>query len=236
MIRTSSTFEEMAGSAGLHIQGVLMQRPRGPLQVPVMRETLLLVELEAQEFCVDLRALSQRILSDLGATMQVFRLAGREFGRNEQRPKRLEDCVAGMGVQACIDAMSMRVSPLGRRSSAIVELWRHARKIARRSQHIALQSRSFDADQAYLVGLCHSIGSLPMVLGWRGHDSAATGVELAEEWLLPDCVAGYFDALESASGKSPWMGIVEAAHAFGGEGAGASEFGGSAAPQLRWAV
>jgi hypothetical protein len=241
VIRTKSISEGLTGNSVLRIQAAPLHGARGRLQIPVMRETLLLLELEAQEFCVDLRAFSQRILSDLGATLRVFCLAGNEFGRNEDRPTRIEDCVAAIGIQACIDAMSEQVTPLGRRSSDVVEMWGHSREIARQSKYIAEQGTEADADQAYLVGLCHSIGSLPTVLGWTGskdrsRDSSAFGFELAAEWSLPVCVADYFAALQNVAGGSPWLEIVGAAHGCEDGGSAACMFGQDVAPQLLWAV
>jgi HD-like signal output (HDOD) protein len=206
-----------------------------------MQETLLLIELEVQEFCVDLKALSQLILSDLGATLQVFRLVGREYGHEDGFPTRMEDCIAAMGLQACKDAMSTQLTRPCAHSDTIAELWNHSREIARHSRHIAEETVDVDPDQAYLAGFCHSIGSLPHVLGWSGSkrgrfDGASVGAELAKEWLLPTCVVNYFADLHSNGGQSPWPAIVQAAHQRVGELAGECTFSEIIAPQLLWAV
>jgi hypothetical protein len=187
-----------------------------------MHETLLLVELEAQEFSVDLRALSQLVLSDLGATLLILRLAGCEHGNAEGRPARMVDCISDIGVPACIEAMSAQLAMGGGRSAFIAELWSHSSEIARHSKRIAEATVDIDPDQAYLVGMCHSIGLLPDALGWdvskrQGLDSVPVGLELARAWTLPSCVIDYFRDLQMCGGQSPWPEIVQAAHRCAGQ-------------------
>jgi hypothetical protein len=241
VITTSSSSDQTDRDSVLRIQPSRLYASRQRFDVAAMKETLLLVELETQEFCVDLRALSKLVLSDLGATLQVLRLAGREYGDAEGRPVRVEDCIADLGVQACLDVMSAHLMPRDLRSPAVIELWRHSREIAGHSQHLAEQTVDVDPDQAYLVGLCHSIGSLPGLFGVDGKvcqefDSVRMGLDLAREWSLPGCVVGYFSDLETGGGRSAWPGIVQAAHRCAGEPTGECASRGNLAPQLLWAV
>jgi HDOD domain len=239
--RTSNSSDRADRNAILRIQPSRLCASRQRFDVAVTKETLLLVELETQGFCVDLRALSKLVLSDLGATLQVLRLAGREYGDAEGRPVRVEDCIADLGVQACLDVMSAHLMPRDLRSTAVSELWSHSREIAGHSQRLAEQMPDVDPDQAYLVGLCHSIGSLPGVLGLDGttcqeFDIVRMGLELATEWSLPGCVVSYFSDLERHGGRSAWPGIVQAAHRCAGEPTGECASSGYLPPQLLWAV
>lgn len=241
MTRMSNSSDQADRNSVLRIQPSRLCASRQRFDVAVMKETLLLMELETQGFCVDLRALSKLVLSDLGATLQVLRLAGREHGNAEGRPVRVEDCIADLGVQACMDAMSAHLMPRDQRSAAVTELWRHSREIARHSQLLAEQTVDVDPDQAYLVGLCHSIGSLPRVLGLDGKtcqefDGVRMGLELATEWSLPGCVVGYFSDLERCGGRSAWLEIVQAAHRCAGESTGECASTRDFHPQLLWAV
>jgi HDOD domain len=241
VIRTSSSSDQADRNSVLRIQPSRLCWSRQRFDVAVMQETLLLVELETQGFCVDLRALSKLVLSDLGATLQVLRLAGREYGDADGRPVRVEDCIADLGIQACIDAMSAQLMPRDVRSPSVRDLWRHSREIAEHSKYLAEQTVDIDPDEGYLVGLCHSIGSLPGVLGVGGKacqelDHVRMGLELAREWLLPGCVVEYFSNLEKCGGRSAWLGIVEAAHRCAGEPAGECASMGDLHPRLLWAV
>jgi len=241
VIRMSSSSNPTDRSSVLRIQPSGRYASRERFDVAVMKETLLLIELETQGFCVDLRVVSQLILSDLGATLQVLRLAGREYGGAEGRPVRVEDCIADLGIQACIDAMSAHLMPHDRRSPTVTELWRHSSEIAGHSRRLAEQTTDVDPDEAYLVGLCHSIGSLPSVVGmdgatYREFDLVGTGLELAREWWLPRCIVAYFSDLDERVGSSAWVGIVQAAHRCAGEPAGECVSRRDLQPQLMWAV
>jgi HD-like signal output (HDOD) protein len=183
----------------------------------VLPETLLLLELEAQEPRRDLRRISQLVLGDLGATVQVLRLAAREYDNIESRPQRIEDCVADLGVDACLEAVSLRVVAADRRRRPITDLWAHSREIAEYARLIADETSDVIPDQAYLVGLLHSIGLLPAILGggWGemgAVDEAFTGYRMARQWSLPFHVLEFFAETHSGGEFSRWTEIVRSAH------------------------
>ena len=185
--------------------------------VPALLETLLLLDLESQELSIDLRGLSELVLGDLGATVQILRLAGQEYGCAEGRPNRIEDCISDMGVHACIEAVSTCNMTGKNCHDAIEEAWSHAREIAQFSRLIAEDVPEVNPDEAYLVGLLHSIGTLPVVLGWRqreqdADDSVLTGSKMARQWMLPGFVQEFFSALEADRRPTVWSEIVQMAH------------------------
>ena len=58
--------------------------------------------------------------------------------------------------------------------------------------------------EAYLTGLFHKIGSLPVMLDWdssRGlsGDPVHGGLRLADAWFLPQCIAEYFSELQDGN-------------------------------------
>jgi hypothetical protein len=166
---------------------------------------------------VDLRTISQLILNDLGATLQILRQVGREYPDVSNRPARIEDCVAAMEVESCIEAMCSKSIAMKQPSQAMSDLSSHSKEIGLRCRRIAEQTVEVNPDSAHYVGLCHSIGSLPEVLGWKrsrnaGYDKVSTSLEMADEWCLPVCVTDYFHDLQKGSGPSPWPEIVRAAH------------------------
>jgi HD-like signal output (HDOD) protein len=185
--------------------------------VPVQPETLLLMDLEIQESTVDLRVISQLVLNDLGATVQIMRLAALEYGQDEGCPTRIEDCISDLGVGACMDAISMRTVNRDCRHRAIAEIWAHSREIAKYSRAIAERTPKVNPDEAYLVGLFHAIGLLPSVLGWDSRETSAgdnslIGFELARKWSLPCFVLEFFRAALMNSSATPWLEIVREAH------------------------
>jgi len=185
--------------------------------LPVFPDTLLKVELALHERPVELARISALILADLGAAIQVMRLARREWD-DGAKPDRIEECICSLGLQACLDAMSKRTIARCPRNLAVVRAWEHAAAIAGLSGLMAEeQSSATTTEEATWVGLCHEIGSLPEVLGWdlagkRAIDRNATGLAMAEAWFLPRCVAQYFSDLLISDRESWRTAIVDRAH------------------------
>ncbi|MGD0891349.1 MAG: HDOD domain-containing protein [Terracidiphilus sp.] len=185
--------------------------------IPVLPETLLLLDLQVQERSIDLREVSELILSDLGATLQVMRLAGREHACTEFRPTRIEDCIADLGIDACLEAISAQSVTRNSGQSAIIETWSHSREIADHSKQIAEDSQEVDPREAYLVGLLHAIGLLPAVLGWaaskRGvSDFALAGFKLAKKWSLAPFIVKFLGEMNEDHYVTALPAIVREAH------------------------
>jgi hypothetical protein len=186
--------------------------------VPALPETLLLMELKLYDFSVDLQEVSQLVLRDLGATLQILRLASREFGASEGRPVRIEDCISGLGLEACLQAAGQSTILSDRRHRSMFEFWAHSRDVAQAARAIALAAGgAVHPDEAGLVGLCHALGTIPILLGWeRGDrmvdDWAGRATRMAERWSLPACVRDYFRELQQPEMPGPWMEIMQSAH------------------------
>lgn len=201
------------------IQQVAILRPAfaiasPDLAIPIMQETLLLLDLVVQEPSVNLREMSKLVLDDLGATLQILRLAGGEYGNSNGRPLRIEDCISCLGVHACMHAVSKEKAARNGRQRDIAEMWAHSREIAQFSKLIAEESPETDPEQAYLVGLLHLLGYLPQVLGWEGsgRDQTLSGLDLAKRWSLPHFVQQFFSTIQSTPEDSAWSEIVRLAH------------------------
>jgi hypothetical protein len=183
--------------------------------LPILPETLLLLDLKTQELRIDLADISHVLLRDLGATTQILRLAGRAYADAKFRPVRIEDCIADLGLELCMEAVSRNIIA---QDAAIVGLWTRSREIAEHSCAIAQDMPGVDPAQAYLAGLMHAIDQLPSLLGWSGPLAELVaekthGITLAEIWSLPSCVCELFLVPEQARTCGPWSRIVRAAHA-----------------------
>jgi len=73
--------------------------------LPMMVTTRLRLELLLQHSLLDLRAVSEVILSDAGATLQILRLIGEEYPDEEGRPTRIEDCIVSLNVERWYDVL-----------------------------------------------------------------------------------------------------------------------------------
>lgn len=185
--------------------------------VPVLPETLLRMELLIRGNAVDLSGFSEAVLSDLGATIQVLRLAGQEYGDAEDRPVRVEDCIADLGVEACLAAAAMGTAGGRGRYGANIEFWTHAREVAQYSRLLAEEmSGSITPSRAYLAGLLHSIGALPSVLGWGPNEFAGqeslSALMLAELWRFPAFLKDFFYETLTPGHYSRWPKMLGIAH------------------------
>ena len=185
--------------------------------VPALPETLLTMEFQLQENSVDLRRFTEVVLADLGATVQILRLAGQEYRFAEDCPVRIEDCIADLGLRACFHAAAGGTLGRGSRSRADFEFWTHSREIARRCRLLAEEvPGSFNPDRAYLGGLLHALGALPDVLGWewdgRTDNGALSALKLAEQWRFPQGLRDFYCDLLIPGQSSLWSKFLVTAH------------------------
>lgn len=186
--------------------------------VPALPETLLLMELKIREFSVDLGEFSKLVLGDLGATLQIFRTAAREYADGGERPRRIEDCISALGLEACLRAAAVDVSSRNSCGGAMLELWVHSREVAQNCGTLAEEKGcALSPEDAYQIGLLHGIGNLPRVLGWKVRELSAEErsraiANLVREWSLPACVKDYFAEKQYPAKPSRWDELLHLAH------------------------
>jgi hypothetical protein len=185
--------------------------------VPILPETLLTMELQLQENSVDLTEFTEAVLGDLGATLQILRLAGQEYGSSEYRPVRIEDCISDLGPSACLEAVARGSFVRGPQQRADFETWTHSKEIARYFRLLAeTMPGSISPDQAYVAGLLHAIGTLPETLGWQSSEMngnhALTALKLAERWHFPGYVKDFFCEMLIPGYHPYWSKLMERAH------------------------
>jgi hypothetical protein len=186
--------------------------------VPVMSATVLGLEMLLQEPCIELRIASELILSDVGATIQILRLIGKEYDLASERPSRMGDCISSLDVDAWFGAISARTFPCDRQHAATTAVWRHCRLVAQYSQLVAESLNDVSPEDAYLVGLLHGIGDIPAALGWPNCGRGVTdpGALAAMEGTLPLFVLGAIRNMNDSSSLSGWRFILTAAHELAG--------------------
>lgn len=185
--------------------------------VPALPETLLSIELQLQERSADLSIVSQAVLADLGATIQILRLAGSEYGNSGSRPVRIEDCIADLGLEACLRAAGRGTFVRGALHRAVFDLWEHSHRVALHSRLLAEDAGGFvHPYEAYLAGLLHALGALPTLLGWSPDDIAAdravAALDLADRWSFPVFLRDYFCEVRKPGSNPQVSKIVEQAH------------------------
>jgi hypothetical protein len=179
------------------------------------------LELLLGEHVIDLRAVSNVILSDPGATLQVLRLFGAEFGSDYGPPAsgagpilpiRMEDCLASLEAQAWFDAVCAATLEASPALPEICAAWSHACDIAQCAMHMAEHMNGYAPEEACLVGLLHELEDLPALLGWdRGlFPVPRSAAEMASAWKLPRHLLLCSEASEETD--THWRTLMAEAH------------------------
>ena len=182
--------------------------------VPTLPSTRLQIALLLQEPQVDLRALADVILSDVCATLQTFRLAGEEYFEEEDRPTRIEDCIASLNLDRWRDLVC------GSGSHGTLGLMRElgrSRRVALCAKELATLVDDCSPEEAYLVGLLSDVDRLPELLGWTAMGESTDeqrehGLAMAYYWHLPQYVLAALRSKRNNAKPSSMSGILEVAH------------------------
>jgi HD-like signal output (HDOD) protein len=167
----------------------------------------------AQDRWIEIAEVARIVRRDLGATIQILRMAGSASAASDIPSVRIEECIADLGLDVCIAGLSCR----GSNSGCVSSLWAHCREIAEQAALIAEETPEADPAEGYLVGLLHAIYAIPPLLGWTAAadgecDYALVGLALAEMWSLPSCIRDLFSARAGASNADPWRCMLSEAH------------------------
>jgi hypothetical protein len=181
-------------------------------KVPVMSATVLGLEMLLQEPFVDLRRVSELILSDVGATIQILRLIGEEYDDPIDRPSRMGECIASLDVDTWFGAISARTFADDWEHSAATAAWKHCRLIAQYAQLVSESIEEISPDDAYLVGLLHGVGTIPAALGWRFSDCDGRGALLEMEESLPLFVLAALRGTSDSPASPIWSFVLTSAH------------------------
>jgi HDOD domain len=186
--------------------------------VPVLPVTLAQLDLLLSRPALDLEEISETILTDVGATLQIFRTAATTVAVTGWRARRISECVVHLGqkrLQGALESWFPAVSML--HDEAAKGVWERAKLTAKISMLLARQVPELPPESAYLAGLLHEVGRLPAILGWYSEaldlgDPFTVGCAVIREWGLPTFLESSFlvspTELRSAS---PLAGIVAAA-------------------------
>lgn len=187
--------------------------------VPVMSATVLALDMLLHEPCIDLQRAAELILSDVGATIQILLLIGREYDFTAQRLSRMGDCLASLDVGTWYGAISAaRTFPCDREHAATTAVWKHCRLVAQYAQLVAESLEGIYPEDAYLVGLLHETEAIPAVLGWPegGPGASDPGALCLMEGSLPLFVLAAMRIVNDSCPSSTWRFILTEAHELAG--------------------
>lgn len=181
--------------------------------LPILATTRLQLELLLNDPVVDLKAVTEVILSDAGATLQILRTVGREFAATDGRPDRIEDCIVSLSAARCHQVVC---APHEAEAGSYAAEWQHCRRTAEFARELARSREGYSPEEAYLVGLLYRLGTMPQLLGWSLSESSsdedrALGVMLAFHWNLPECVMLAIKEHHEETSTNKWREILQLA-------------------------
>ena len=158
--------------------------------LPVLASTLVQLDLLLDQKNIDLHAITDVLLEDIGAVLQLLRVSASE----NRRPAGIKDCVALLGCKQLPELLAPSgVGGIGRGTNNVVSLWQRARLTAEICRTLAQRSNEVDPSDAYLAGLLHEVGRIPATLSWKLkcidlNDYPAVERCLVREWGIPGFV------------------------------------------------
>ena len=179
--------------------------------VPVEPATLLGLELLLQEESLGLQKASDLVLSDVGATLKILRLASSEYLGWPDEVCRMQDVLSSLGVQTWFGAITDHSTHSYRNVTEIRSVWQHCRLVG---QYAKLISESLDGicgDLAYVAGLLHEFETMPQVLDPHFGETASSNLRLAD--VLPEPVLHALQSARERGHSSVWRYILSSAHA-----------------------
>lgn len=180
-------------------------------QVPVMPATVLGLELLLQDRCVDLRMATDLILRDVGATLQIMRLAGQEGSTAPDYPRSITACLVALDVSTWFSALSAHSLPFSKTPPTYSVLWQHCRAVAQYARLIAESLGEVSPEQAYLAGLLHELENMPHLLGIVAEHQLKGN--LALEQVLSRPLLAVLQSAKQNGTNSIWRYILASAHA-----------------------
>ncbi len=198
--------------------------------LPAMSSSLFELNAALSSTPVDLEEVSKVVRGDVSIAARVLSLICLER-EAEEDISRVDDCVVLLGIRRLRDSV-LTLPALSSELAVRMQLnalWQHSRATARLSEHIALEFGYAWPAQAFLAGLLHDIGKVPLILsGGKCASSSATldvehcliGAVLAEKWGFPpyllETIRHHHDP-EAAGRHSFLAAVVAAADQFKGE-------------------
>ncbi len=188
--------------------------------VPVLTTTVLRLEKLLGENAPDLNAIGTVVRGDLGLTIHLLCLSKEELieSQGEGVLPSIEEIVVQLGIEK-LQKLLKNIPVLTEHPSGEIgvnvcaRFWMHSHLIALIAEELAVGESDITPGDAYLAGLLHQIGKLPILLGWRIPEFEATelgelGYALARAWNFPTILAsvirGHEEATDSLSSYLLW--------------------------------
>ena len=142
---------------------------RRPENLPHLPQVIVKLLYACDDDDTDVQELSRIISTDAALTSRLLEILGSAFLNLPKAPKTIEGAVVYLGMDTIKNiAISVSAMHVFKINSTIPEFnmaafWTHSYKCAVIAKQIALEQKFVQADEAFLAGLLHEIGSLVLV-------------------------------------------------------------------------
>ncbi len=187
---------------------------------PLLASTQFCMEVLLRGSVLDLQSACEVLTFDPCALLRIFAATAQEFANPEDRPERLDECIVALGTNGLVRALQHTASTWQQqtRLSAFAE---HGVALGRRAQ-TAAAALGLCPETAYLLGLLHEIGKIPVELGWIGPPATVAESFARTAWLtvrykLPPDLRRAILCAQDTHHPSSWSVLLQAAYYAGGK-------------------
>ncbi len=197
-----------------------VQQPSDWADLPVLPSTQLRLELVLLADPPSLREFTVVFREDPVAVLRLFALAaglaGAPLVSAPADPLRLQDLVVTLGKQDLLQAFCQQPPARDTQAATALAFAAQAAAMGWLCRTIA-ETIGLPAEEAYLVGLLHGIGSLPEQLGQNisqetTRDRCGVLSTLCRRYALPSSLQQTLEEVYSQEAVSPWTAVVHAAY------------------------
>ncbi len=181
--------------------------------------TRLCVGLTLARDPLDLNGLTKIVSQDPVAVLTLFRLIGEGDYFRWDAPRRLEECVASLGREEFQAAFMRQARNSTSEQGAYMAFTQEALQVASVCRRLA-QVLGMEEESAFLLGLLHKIGGLPVALGRvpAGPVHPESPGKVAERiaclYHVPLPLSEALIEIHGGHPRSIWVALVRAAHDF----------------------
>jgi len=185
--QVSSITYQVSNDEAILIDEVRKEFNRNEVDLPSMPEIALKINKAVQDESLDIKAISMVVQNDPMISARTVQVANSAMYAGSQPVQTIQRAVQKIGLRAMrAIVMSVTIRNLYTAKSPLIKkrmqtYYHHSIRVAVISQTLAKKIKGFDPEQAFLAGLVHDIGVMPLLIKADNHDEIKNNPELLEK-------------------------------------------------------
>lgn len=181
-----SNYKSTDGEAGI-INEIREEFHHNEVDLPSMPEVALKINQAVQNESLDIQKIAEIIQTDPIISARAVQVANSAMYAGSQPVQTIKRAVQRIGLRAMrAIVMSVTIRNLYTPQSALIKkrmkvYYHHSLRVAVLSHSITKKLKNFDPEQAFLAGLIHDIGIVPILIRADKHDELKNNPELLEK-------------------------------------------------------